>query len=103
MFTSSPFAQLSNSIPIAVMQAYVAVMILLVAGGTLFDIIHKRSAKYFFDHWQKAKAKALRQIGNGEMVALASQCAMVEGLSSGEFCNQQRRVAHLLTMYGFII
>jgi hypothetical protein len=35
-------------------------MIFLVAGGTLFDILHKRSAKYFFDHWRNAKNKGTR-------------------------------------------
>jgi hypothetical protein len=36
------------------------------------------------------------------MVSLAIQTAAVEGLTSGEFCNAWRRVAHLLTMYGFV-
>ena len=38
----------------------------------------------------------------GEMVSLAVQTAVVEGLTSAEFCNPQRRIAHLLTMYGFV-
>ena len=36
------------------------------------------------------------------MVSLAIQTAVVDGLTSAEFCNQQRRIAHLLTMYGFL-
>jgi hypothetical protein len=102
MFASNPFAELSASIPPIVMQAYVAVMILLVAGGTLFDIWHKKSARYFFDHWQLAKNKATRQVGGVEMAFLAARTAVVEGLTSGEFCNARRRIAHLLTMYGFL-
>jgi hypothetical protein len=102
MFTSNPFAELSAFIPPTVMQTYVVAMILLVAGGTLFDILHKRSAKYFFDHWRNAKNKGTRQVGGGEMVSLAMQTAVVEGLTSGEFCNAQRRTAHLMTMYGFL-
>jgi hypothetical protein len=102
MFTSNPFAELSASIPPAVMQTYVVVMILLVAGGTLFDILHKKSARYFFDHWRNAKNKGTRQVGGGEMVSLAVQTAVVDVLTSGEFCNARRRIAHLLTMYGFL-
>jgi hypothetical protein len=49
---TNPFAQLSASIPPTIMQAYVVVMILMVAGGTLLDIMHKKSAKYFFDNWR---------------------------------------------------
>ena len=47
MFTSNPFAELSAFVSPTVMQTYVVVMVLLVAGGTLFDIIHKKSARYF--------------------------------------------------------
>ncbi|MDP6876428.1 MAG: adenylyl-sulfate reductase [Alphaproteobacteria bacterium] len=103
MFTSNPFAELSASIAPSVMQTYIIVMIILVAGGTLYDTIHKRSAKYFFNNWRKAKDKGTRQVGGGEMISLAVQTALVEGLTSAEFCNAQRRIAHLLTMYGFLI
>jgi hypothetical protein len=102
MFATNPFAELSATIPPAVMQTYVVVMIALVAGGTLFDIVHKGSAKYFFDNWRKSNSKA-QQVGGGELVSLAVQTAVVDVLASGEFCNARRRVAHLLTMYGFVI
>ena len=102
MFTSNPFAELSASIPPGVMQTYVVIMILLIAGGTLYDIVHKKSAKYFFNNWRNANNKGTQQVGGGEMVSLAIQTAVVEGLTSGEFCNAQRRIAHLLTMHGFL-
>ena len=103
MFTSNPFAELSASIPPGVMQTYVVIMILLIAGGTLYDIVHKKSAKYFFNNWRNANNKGTQQVGGGEMVSLAIQTAVVEGLTSGEFCNAQRRIAHLLTMHGFLV
>ena len=102
MFTSNPFAELSASIPPAVMQAYIIVMILLVAGGTVFDTIHKKSATYFFSNWRKAQDKGARQVGGVEMVSLAVQTVAVEVLAAGELCTAKRRIAHLLTMYGFI-
>jgi hypothetical protein len=100
--TSNPFAELSALVPPTVMQVYVVIMIILVAGGTLFDILHKKSAKYFFNNWRKAKNSGARQVGGGEAVSLAVQTVVVEGLMSGEFCNARRRIAHLLTMYGFL-
>ena len=103
MFTSNPFAELSAFIPPTVMQTYIVVMIILVAGGTLYDIIHKKSAKYFFDNWRTAKNKGTRQVSSGEMASLAVQTAVMEGLTSGEFCDARRRIAHILTMYGFLI
>jgi len=103
MFTSNPFAGLSASIPPAAMQTYVVIMIVLVAAGTLFDIVHKGSARYFFDNWRKSKSKGVKQIGGGEWVSLAIKTGLVDVLASGEFCSAHRRVAHLLTMYGFLI
>jgi len=102
MFTTNPFAELSASISPSVMQAYVIIMALLVVGGTLFDVVHKGSAKYFFANLRKSKDKAERQVGGGEAMGLAVSTAMSEVLTSSEFCNPKRRVAHLLGMYGFI-
>ena len=103
MFTSNPFAELSASMPPAVMQIYVVIMVVLVAAGTLFDIVHKGSAKYFFDNWRKSQSKGPRQVGGGELLSLAVKTGLVDVLASGEFCNARRRAAHLLTMYGFVI
>lgn len=102
MFTINPFAELSASISPAFTQTYVVIMIILVAGGTLFDVLHKGSAKYFFDSWRDARKKGTKRVGGGEIVSIAIQTAVVDVATSGEFCNAQRRVAHLLTMYGFL-
>ena len=103
MFTINPFAAISASIPPAVMQTYVVVMIVLVAAGTLFDVIHKGSAKYFFDNWRRSKSEGQSQVDGGELVSLAIKTGVVDVLASGEFCNARRRVAHLLSMYGFLL
>jgi len=103
MFSHNPFAELSASVSPGVMQAYVVVMAALVVGGTLFDIIHKKSARYFFDNWRDSNSKAKERVGSGEMMSIAVQTAVVDVMASGEFCNMRRRIAHLLTMYGFVI
>ena len=103
MLTSNPFAAISTSVPPEVMQAYVFIMILLVVAGTLFDVVHKGSARYFFDNLRRTKSRASTQVGGGELVAIAIKTGLVDVLASGEFCNARRRVAHLLTMYGFLV
>jgi hypothetical protein len=86
------------------MQTYVVVMLVLVAAGTLFDVVHKGSAKYFFDNWRKSRGRrGAKQVGGGELVSIAVQTAVVDVLASGEFCNARRRIAHLLGMYGFVL
>ena len=103
MITNNPFAELSALIPPDIMQAYVILMVLLVIGGTLLDVIHKKSAKYFFENAQKAKKAAKREVGAGEKIGLAVGTVANEVLTSGEFDNPHRRISHLFTMYGFII
>ncbi len=103
MFISNPFATLSTWLSPTVMQTYVVLMVLLVAAGTLFDIVHKGSAKYFFENWRRSKSRGTKQLGGGELMSIAAQTAVVDVLTSGEFCNARRRVAHLLTMYGFVL
>ena len=103
MFTNNPFAALTAVLPANVMQIYVVLMVLAVVAGTLFDIIHKGSAKYFFENWRRSRNKGPQGVGGDNMVSLAIKTGLVDVLASGEFCNARRRVAHLLTMYGFVI
>src|SRR3989338_7174299 len=103
MFTSNPFADLSASIPTIYMQGYIIVMILLVMGGTILDMMHKKSAQYFFENAKKAQKSAKRSVSAGEKASIAASVLVNEVLTSGEFSNTRRRLSHLLTMYGFII
>ncbi len=103
MFTTNPFLELSGLISPLAMQIYVIAMIILVAGGTILDTLHKKSAEYFFKNAEKASKSATRSVSGGEKVAIAVSTVAVDVLTSGEFCNQRRRLAHLLTMYGFVL
>ena len=93
MFAINPFAGLSASVSPTLMQAYVVLMIVLVAAGTLFDVVHKGSARYFFDNFKKKKGTP---VGGGELVSIAVKTAVDDVLASGEFCNMRRPIAHLL-------
>jgi len=99
MFTSNAFAAVSGSLPAGFMQWYVGLMILAVIVGTLLDVAHKGSATYFFANWRKTKEKGAPV----DVASIAVKTVVVDVLASGEFCNQRRRVAHLLTMYGFVL
>ena len=101
MFTSNPFAELSASISPLIMQAYVLVMVILVVAGTVYDVLHKKSAKYFRANMKKSVVTG-NAVGGTEIISLAIRTAIVDVAASGEFCNQKRRIAHLLGMYGFI-
>src|SRR4051794_15122619 len=102
MLSINPFAVAGASLPAGFLQSFLVVMFLAVVGGTLFDIVHKGSARYFFANMRRSKGKG-RELRGGELVSLAVQTAVVDVLASGEFCNPKRRVAHLLGMYGFVL
>ena len=102
MFTSNPFAAVADSLPASALQLYLVVLAVAVMVGTLFDIVHKGSAKYFFENMRRSKSRG-REVGGGEKLSIAAQTLVVDVLASGEFCNAKRRVAHLLGMYGFIL
>ena len=103
MFSINPFAALSSSVAPIIMQSYVVIMVLLVALGTIYDTIHRGSAKYFFSNWGKAKKSSSRTLGGGEMVGHVVRTAVANVALSSEFCNQKRRIAHLLGMWGFTV
>jgi hypothetical protein len=103
MFASNPFAELVTTIPLVGIQAYVVLMFILVIGGTVLDMIHKKSAKYFFAKAKAAQASRTRELGAGDKIGIAVSTVAVDVMTSGEFCNPRRRISHLFTMYGFIL
>ena len=62
MFTNNPFAALTDFLPPLVMQVYIVLMILAVVIGTLFDVYHKGSAKFFAR--RKGEIKGCRAEGS---------------------------------------
>jgi hypothetical protein len=103
MLLTNLFSELSSQISPAVMQGYVILMVLLVMGGTVLDMIHKKSAQYFFENAKKAQKSAKREVGAGDKVAIAASVLVCEVLTSGEFKSTRRRLSHLLTMWGTVI
>lgn len=103
MFSTNPFIELSALISTEIMQGYIILMAVLVFLGTVLDMMHKKSAKYFFENSKKSKQSAKRTVGAGEVAGLAVATLANEVLTSGEFRSTKRRLSHLLTMYGFIL
>ena len=77
MFNSNPFAELSTSVPPAIMQTYVVVMAILVVVGTLFDVVHKKSAKYFFENMRASIA-----LSSAAVTAPSSRASAARSTSS---------------------
>ena len=103
MLGTNPFFELATVISPGLMQGYVILMVLLVIGGTILDMLHKKSAQYFFENAKRAQKDAKRTLGGGEKASIAMQTVANEVLASAEFKSTRRRISHLFTMYGFVI
>lgn len=101
MFTSNPFAELAVFLPPLAMQVYIVLMILAVAAGTVADMLHKGSARFFLRDWKKKRAAATRR---SSVAAHALRTLFFEVAVSGELvaCSLKRWLSHLLMFYGFL-
>ena len=103
MFNINPFADLAQSIPSILMQTFVLLMFLLIAVGTIFDIIHKKNVKYFFENAKKAKKNAKIELSTSKKTSVIFKTVTNEILTTSELGRGKRRIAHLLGMYGTIL
>lgn len=105
MFTSNPFAELTSFLSPRFMQVYVVLMVIAVAIGTLIDMLHKKSARFFLRDWKKKRAAATRRVGLAGVAAHAIRTLLFEVAVSGELvaCGAKRWFSHLLMFYGFLL
>ena len=103
MLSINPFSILAETVSPIFMQMFVIVMAILVVVGTLLDIIHKKNVKYFFNNAKKAKLSATKTLSTGEKITVISKTIVSDIATTSELGAGQRRVAHLLGMYGTIL
>ena len=103
MFKTNPFSALTEIMPPFAMQSFVIVMILLIALGTIIQMIHHKNLKYFLNNAKKAKSQATRKIGAAERVSILAKTAVVDIGTTAELGFGKRRLSHVLGMYGTII
>ena len=103
MFTTNPFTPLTAFVSPELMQGYIVLMVLAVAIGTLFDLLHDKKLKFFLQERQRTKAAAKQQLSTVGLAAIATKTLVNDIATFGEFCNTQRRIFHVLMFYGFVL
>ena len=103
MIATNPFSILAETVPPILMQWFVIIMAILVIIGTVVDIIHKKNVKYFFENAKKAKLSATKALNATERISVISKTIVSDIATTSELGAGQRRVAHLLGMYGTIL
>ena len=102
MWSVNPFTNLTVFLSPIVMQVYIVLMILSVALGTVYDLLHGSKTKFFSRQRAKAKALAKKELTSGEKAAIAAKTAVTVIAVSGEFHERGRRISHMLMNYGFV-
>ena len=102
MFTTNPFAPLTDFVSPDLMQGYIVLMVLAVAIGTAFDLLRDKKLTFFLQERQRTKAAAKQPLGGADLAAIAARTLAHDIATFGEFCNRQRRISHCLMFYGFV-
>ena len=103
MLGTNPFSILAETVSLFAMQSFIIAMIVLIALGTIIQMIHHKNITYFFNNAKKAKLQATREIGAGEKASIIAKTAVVDIGTTSELGFGKRRLSHVLGMYGTII
>ena len=103
MLETNPFSLLSEVVPTIVMQGFIIAMVLLIAFGTIIQMIHHKNLTYFFNNAKKAKLQATREVGAAEKAKIIAKTTVYDIGTTSELGFGKRRLAHVLGMYGTII
>ena len=103
MFETNPFSILAEIVPPIVMQSFIIAMVVLIALGTIIQMISHKNLTYFLNNAKKAKLQATRDIGVGERASIIAKTTVYDIGTTSELGFGKRRLAHVLGMYGTII
>ena len=103
MLNTNPFSILAETISPLAMQGFIVAMIILIALGTIIQMIHHKNLTYFFNNAKKAKLSATKELGLGEKTSIIAKTTVVDIGTTSELGFGKRRLAHVLGMYGTIL
>ena len=103
MLNNNPFSLLAELVSPLAMQGFIIAMVLLIAVGTIIQMIHHKNLTYFFDNAKKAKLAATKELGIGEKTTIIAKTAVIDIGTTSELGFGKRRLAHVLGMYGTIL
>ena len=103
MIYTNPFSTLAETISPVAMQSFLIAMVILIAVGTIIQMIHHKNITYFFNNAKKAKLSATKELSAGEKTAIIAKTAVVDIGTTSELGFGKRRLAHVLGMYGTIL
>ena len=103
MLQTNPFSILAETLSPLAMQGFIFAMVILIAAGTIIQMIHHKNLTYFFNNAKKAKLAATKKLGIGEKTSIIAKTTVVDIGTTSELGFGKRRLAHVLGMYGTIL
>ena len=103
ILSNNPFSILAETVSTLAMQYFIIAMVLLIAVGTIIQMIHHKNLTYFFNNAKKAKLSATKELGVGEKASIIAKTTVVDIGTTSELGFGKRRLAHVLGMYGTIL
>ena len=103
MLNNNPFSLLAEIVSPFAMQGFIIAMVLLIALGTIIQMVHHKNLTYFFNNAKKAKLAATKELGIGEKTSIIAKTTVYDIGTTSELGFGKRRLAHVLGMYGTII
>ena len=98
MFKTNPFSVLAEIISPIAMQSFIIAMVVLIALGTIIQMISHKNLTYFLNNAKKAKLQATRDIGVGERASIIAKTTVYDIGTTSELGFGKRRLAHVLGM-----
>ena len=80
--SDNPFHSLLVFISPSEMQTYIVLMFLAVVAGVIIDVLHKRSAQYFFENAQAAEKAARRSVSVSAVLQRVVDCDHLPGVDA---------------------
>ena len=84
MLSINPYSTLAETVSPIYIQSFVILMVVLIAAGTILDIIHKKNVKYFFENAKKAKLSATKTLSTGERISVISKTIVSDIATTSE-------------------
>jgi hypothetical protein len=103
MLNTNPFSILSETMSPVAMQYFIIAMIILIAAGTIIQMINHKNLTYFLANAKKAKLAATKELSIGEKSSIIAKTTVVDIGTTSELGFGKRRLAHVLGMYGTIL
>jgi hypothetical protein len=104
MIFTNPFSTLAETISPVAMQSFIIAMVILIAVGTIVQMIHHKKYYLFFLTMQrKQNYQLLKNLVLEKKTAIIAKTAVVDIGTTSELGFGKRRLAHVLGMYGTIL